>query len=263
MLGVGNYLSKFLKKPLKYIYNVPSIGGYIFALSLLSGYPVGAKLVADYARFGIIDKEDARAIISFASTSGPMFILGTVGVQMLGDYKAGLMIFCGHVIAAIINGLLFRSKGLEREELVYMNDVANRESMFNDALQSSIASIILVGANIVILNVFLIALKRLGVIGLLTKGLVLLGINQELSMGVAVGLIEITQGISCLSNSIQEIKDIIIVSSVIISFGGASVMMQSMSFLSQAGVKTSYYLVTKISHAIIAYAVTSVIVLFY
>ncbi len=262
MLGVGEYLSRCLSKPLKYVYNVPPISGYIFVLSILSGYPVGAKLVSDYLKNGLIDKEDATAIISFTSTSGPMFILGTVGVGMLDNYKAGLIILVSHLISAMVNGVLYRKSKFNVYERTLLQEEATN-SLFNDALRSSVDSILLVGANIIILNVFLIALKRIGAIDLVAELFVLIGGDKMISTGIAFGLVEITQGISILSQYTQNIKDIIVISSVIISFGGVSVMMQSMSFLSKVEIKTSYYLITKISQAIIAYVITSFLVMFY
>ena len=108
MLGIGNLISKVLSKPLKYAYNSHPIGGYILLLSMISGYPIGAKLVSEYVKVGIIDVDDAKTIIPYTSTSGPMFILGVIGTQILGDYKAAVFVLISHFLAALINGVVFR-----------------------------------------------------------------------------------------------------------------------------------------------------------
>ena len=45
-------MGKLLKKPISRLYNAPSQSGYILVMSLLSGYPVGAKLIDDFYENG-------------------------------------------------------------------------------------------------------------------------------------------------------------------------------------------------------------------
>ena len=114
-LGAGNLLSRAFAKPASRLFGAPPSGGYILAMSMLSGYPVGAKLVADFYKDGIIDEYDARAVTAFASTTGPLFVLGTIGVKMLGDYKSGVIILLTHFASAILNGIVFRAVRKRRE----------------------------------------------------------------------------------------------------------------------------------------------------
>ena len=72
--NISIYLSPITKK----LYNVPGISAYIYTMSILSGYPVGAKLTADFYEKGLITKGQACRITTFTSTSGPLFIVGTV-----------------------------------------------------------------------------------------------------------------------------------------------------------------------------------------
>lgn len=262
MLGIGNHISKVLSKPLKYAYNSHPIGGYILLLSMISGYPIGAKLVSEYVKVGIIDVDDAKTIIPYTSTSGPMFILGVIGTQILGDYKAAVFVLISHFLAALINGVVFR-RSTNSGLLIDFNEETTNSSFFNDAIQQSIISIAQVGANIIIMNVFLIALSKLGIINLIAKGISAFGIEIDFSLGIAYAMFEMTQGVNLISQSVDKIKDIIVALSVIISFGGVSIIMQSMIFLSKIGIKASYFIVTKISHAIIAYIVASLLVLLY
>jgi nucleoside recognition membrane protein YjiH len=75
---IGNFLS-----PITYrFYRVGGIAGYIYIMSILSGYPVGAKLTADFYKENYISKRQAHTISAFTSTSGPLFVLGTVGIGL-------------------------------------------------------------------------------------------------------------------------------------------------------------------------------------
>ena len=103
-LGVADILATKFKLFPK-IFKVPSVAIYVFVLSILSGYPVGAKIVADLYENGSITKEEAYKITTFTSNSGPMFILGSVGIGMLASKKLGIIILISHILGALINGL--------------------------------------------------------------------------------------------------------------------------------------------------------------
>ena len=257
-LGVGFILTKIVKKPINYLFNTSAIGGYIFILSVISGYPIGAKMIAEFVKNETLTLDEAKKIISFTSTSGPLFILGTVGVKALGDYKAGVIILIAHLSSAILNGFLYRGKG--REEIYLQVSEKINKDFFNDAISSSCLSILQVGASIVFLNLLVVLLQETFIIGGLSSLISIFGVNSNIAHGVCIGSIEITKGIIILSD-IQKIKDIIVPISTIISFGGLSVMVQSMAFLKPIGLSSTYYILTKISQAIFAYAVSSVLVL--
>ncbi len=99
-----------LDKPFKKFYNTPNGSFLIFFLSVISGYPMGAKLISNMYENKYIDNDDALAMLSFCSISGPMFMIGTVGVSIFHSYKAGLIIMIANLLASIFNGLIFRKR---------------------------------------------------------------------------------------------------------------------------------------------------------
>ena len=99
-----------LDKPFKKFYNTPNGSFLIFFLSVISGYPMGAKLISDMYENKYIDNDDALAMLSFCSISGPMFMIGTVGVSIFHSYKTGLIIMIANLLASIFNGLIFRKR---------------------------------------------------------------------------------------------------------------------------------------------------------
>ncbi len=257
-LGLGESVAKFVGKPLSKLFGTSALGCYVFVLSILSGYPVGAKMVSEYVKSGKITLEEAKKIISFTSTSGPLFIVGAIGVNLIGDVKVGYAILISHFVGAFLNGLLYKGKNFSTQEVSVQVEC---EDILSDALSSSITSIFQVGASIIFLNVLIVALKDLKVISVFS-GLLSYFISDILrAEALAIGCVEITKGAQLLC-SLPNKKDIIVSLSTIISFGGVSVMVQSMTFLRAIGIKTSYYLLTKISQAILTYAVSTLIVLF-
>lgn len=82
---VVNFIGKLLNKYMKPIFNVPGIGAYAFIMGIISGYPVGAKIVTEFRKNGDCSRAEAERLLAFTNNSGPLFIIGTVGVSMFGN----------------------------------------------------------------------------------------------------------------------------------------------------------------------------------
>lgn len=76
--NVIKYVSKACNKFMRPIFNVPSECAYAFILGLISGYPVGAKIVTDLKDNNFCTTEEAERMLCFTNNSGPLFIIGTV-----------------------------------------------------------------------------------------------------------------------------------------------------------------------------------------
>lgn len=78
-------IGKLLNKWMKPIFNVPGIGAYAFIMGIISGYPVGAKIVTNFRENGNCTKAEAERLLAFTNNSGPLFIIGTVGISLFGN----------------------------------------------------------------------------------------------------------------------------------------------------------------------------------
>ena len=76
-------------KIMRPIFNVPGIGAYALFMGIISGYPIGAKIVTNFRNENLCTKEEAERLITFTNNSGPLFILGTVGVTLFYDSSIG------------------------------------------------------------------------------------------------------------------------------------------------------------------------------
>ncbi len=76
--NVIKYVSKACNKFMRPIFNVPGECAYAFILGLISGYPVGAKIVTDLKDNNFCTTEEAERMLCFTNNSGPLFIIGTV-----------------------------------------------------------------------------------------------------------------------------------------------------------------------------------------
>ena len=108
------YLSLLLDKFMRPLFNVPGIGAFPLIMGVVSGYPVGAKIVSNLYENGSLSKDEAERLLCFTNNSGPLFIMGTVGVSFYANSIIGLILLITHILASltvgIVLGLLSRLK---------------------------------------------------------------------------------------------------------------------------------------------------------
>ncbi len=83
---IVNFLGRKLKKIMRPLFNVPGEGAFPLIMGIISGYPVGAKIVTNFRKNGICTKEEAERLITFTNNSGPLFIIGTVRYLFIWKY---------------------------------------------------------------------------------------------------------------------------------------------------------------------------------
>lgn len=102
------YLGKILNKFMKPIFNIRGEGAFALIMGIISGYPTGAKIAANFRKNNICSKEECERLLSFTNNSGPLFIIGTVGISMFGNSTIGFLLLITHLLASLTVGILFR-----------------------------------------------------------------------------------------------------------------------------------------------------------
>lgn len=247
-LGGSNFLGNILGKPIRKLYNTPKIAGYIFAMSLASGYPIGASLTADFYLNQTINREEALTITAFCSTSGPLFILGTIN-GFFGNYKFASLILLTNYLSAIINGFLYRNKKRTDEKEVTVAPNGN----LSDNVQDSVRSILLVGSFVALFNMIADMLSSIGLLPILGETLerIIPSLSDGTGYAFFIGIVEMTKGCYLLSQ-LGATPISASLCSFIVSFGGLGIALQSIAFLQKCNIKPSEYLIRKFSQATIS-----------
>lgn len=249
-LNVMENISAFLSPILSKLFKTGKNSSYIFFLSILSGYPVGAMLINESYKLGKISSEEAHKLTTFTSLTGPAFIFGTVGTLMLKNTAAGAIIYFSHLSSAILNGILFRNIKISKaSNLLPPKKISQEKNILSESISSATASILLIGGYIVF---FYITLQILIDTALLPT--LLLPIKKLLNFDILPiinGIFEVTKGCKEIS-AIFCVKTATPIISFLISFGGLCIHFQSFHFLKDCGVKYSFYLKQKFSHAFLS-----------
>ncbi|MBQ7308197.1 MAG: hypothetical protein IJW82_06705 [Clostridia bacterium] len=260
LLSFGNsfsFLINTIGKVFYKLFKAPLISGYIYLMSLLCGYPTGANLVGIFINKGMITQKQGNKILSFCSQSGPVFIVGTVGVCFNKSVKIGFIILSIHLISSIICGLIFRNFMIEKQNCISVNFVQNSDNVLYESMNKAVNNVFIVGWFIIIFYIFIDLVLSLKFTSELFCNLGnLLSLSPESIKAIFIAFMEITSGMKALSMTNLNSDILIILSSTLISFGGVSILTQTFAM---SNIKKGTYLLTKLTHTFL----TLILAIFY
>lgn len=279
---IVNIIGKLLNKLMRPLFNVPGIGGFAFVMGLISGYPVGAKIVSDFREQKLVTKDEGERLLAFTNNSGPLFILSSVGIGLFGDTKTGLLLLFTHIIACITVGIIlgkfskksdnkFKKILLEKLENTSTNrngiSIRNLGEILSTSINKSISTIFLIGGFVVIFSVILSILEKTKTLELLSNILnpilQVFNIDTDFSKPLLSGIIELTNGVKEVSSiHIKAISQNIVLCAFLLGFGGFSVLLQVFSIISKTDLSIKKYVIGKFLQGIFASIYTFLVLKF-
>ncbi len=243
-------ISKKLNPVSKFLYGADGISLYVRLMSLLSGYPVGAKIICDLYKSGIITEQQAEKYCTFTSTSGPLFIVGAVGVGMYDSKIIGMIILLSHVASSLLTGVIFR-KLPDNRPIGTLSIKTDCDNALYESVYSAVISVLTTGGLIAVFFTFSQIVADLYILYPLEKFLSLF-LGENYSKALTSGIIECTKGALSLSRSGGD-KLSVSLCSALVSFGGISVWCQSFCYLGKCKVRIFIFALSKLLHSIFAF----------
>lgn len=275
----SNLLGKLLHKIMRPLFNVPGEGAYAFIMGIISGYPVGAKIVSDFYEKDICSKNEAERMLAFTNNSGPLFIIGTVGVLLFGNSSIGLLLFITHILASITVGIILGIKSrlhiksdrsekklilnsFQKSDNIIENDsISNIGNIIASSISKSISTTLQIGGFIVLFSVIISILNKLNIITYICDFFSIFGIPKSFSNSLISGIIELTNGVNFAANLHEKnISVNIILCSFLLGFGGFCVLLQVLGIVSKVNLSIKKYLYGKLLQGLIAALYTSIFI---
>lgn len=74
-LGVVHFMGALLEPLMQPLFRVPGVGGFVMAIGLASGYPIGAKITSRLREQNMLSKVEAERLVCFTNTADPLLSL--------------------------------------------------------------------------------------------------------------------------------------------------------------------------------------------
>lgn len=236
--GFAQSISSLFRPVMKPLFNVNENGAAAFVLGIISGYPLGAVTACQLYESAYLSKSEAERLLAFCNNSGPLFILGAVGIAMYQSPKIGIILYISHIISAVLVGILAgfygRNKFSAPASRLGIADESPAQ-IFSKVLANSINSILTVCGAII----FFFTVSGI-IIGFMPFSPAL---NALIS-----AFLEFAGGIKRISMLDLPINIRVVASSFAVGFAGLCVHIQVMSVTAKYGLSLKPYIIGKILH---------------
>ncbi len=157
------FLGKILEKPISKLFHVPGESAFALIMGIICGYPTGAKIVTELKEEEVLTMEESERLLAFTNNSGPLFIIGTVGVGFLGNQQIGYILLISHILACILVGICFRnwkstkseSNHLMRKKQNKIQKSQNIGEILSNSIRNSLIAMANIGGFIVLFSVII------------------------------------------------------------------------------------------------------------
>lgn len=269
-LGFVDFLGKLLEPLMRPLLNLPGEAAFPLTMSLISGYPVGTKLTSRLREERLISKNEGDRLISFTSTSGPLFMLGAVSVSMLGDPGLAPLVLIPHYLGVFALGFFsrlydsrnrrFKVKNtnnifdeIHNSYKNWLNTKQSIGSLISKSIRESMDTIILIGGLIVFYSVLVEILFNMRLFNnflfFLQKQF---SLPSDLTKGFFTGVFEVTIGCKNIASSNTSLLNKVLIINFLIGWGGLSVHSQGFSFINNTDINGKIYIISKFFHGILS-----------
>ncbi len=173
-----------LGKPTRLLFGLPGCAATAILMSMIGGYPVGAKAVSELKESGELTESQCSRMFCFCVNAGPAFLIFAVGSNMLGSVQVGVILYASQLIASLLIGIGSRFFLKEKREAKTPPCTAPKRQSAIDAFVNAVAdtakSMLTVCAFVALFAALLGGLSRLGITG--QVGLLLQNFFQTLHL---------------------------------------------------------------------------------
>ena len=247
--GFSKELSKLMRPFMKPLFNINGSGAIAFVLGIISGYPLGALTACQLYEGSYLSKTETERLLSFCNNSGPLFILGSVGIAMYHSISLGVLLYISHILAAISVGVIMRFYKKESYSPPFSPVTSEERSIgeiFSLVLSNSINSILTVCGSVIFMSV-------------LSKSILEFVPARGIIHSFILGMMEFVSGMSELSGENINTLLKLLLSSWIVGFAGLSVHLQVMAIVSKYKLSLKPYIFGKFLHASISLIYTFIL----
>lgn len=231
--NVYEIIPKFVKNIFKKVFNYNDYMTSIFIISLVTGTPSNALYINEYLDKGLITNNEAESLLLSTHFINPLFVIGMVGNVIFKSTKIGFIILLALWTSNLIKAYITRPKvhkNIVRKNISCNEPIIN--SLFISIKQAIYALLTIMGI-IILFNMLTILIKEV------------LHLNNTLSV-IINGILEMTGGITKVSEININTLLKIIMTYVMLNFGGLSIHMQAFSMLENKKIRYLKYLIFRL-----------------
>lgn len=225
-------LNKICSKITKKLFHTTSAASFVILMSMVSGFPSGAKYIRDLYDKKMLSLNQANYLITFTHFANPLFVL-TVSKKIFHSVAISNSILIAMYLSNIIIGIITRPKVVEDKIEMELNPVSNFSNALSTSMKDSFNLLVMILGNTCFF--FLVA-------GLITNSFHF----SPFIHVIITGFFDITKGIQSISNLNTSILFQGVLTLTFICFGGMNIHMQVKSILKDTSISYKNFFLGRI-----------------
>ncbi len=237
------------------LFHVSDFGSFSVLCGFLCGYPMGGKVTSDLYRSGKISLEEAKYLLSFCNNTSPMFIISFVMHQSLNAAHLIVPAMCILFLSPLLCSFIFRifyKLDTPKHKLSPTNafPVNQNYNLLDDCIMKSFETITKIGGYIMLFSILVTLFSSLPV-------------THSLIDMLFLPFLEITNGVSLLSQSMIPFSDKFVIMLSLVSFGGWCSIAQTKCIVSDSSIPLFPYIIQKLVTTLVTSLLASIFLKIY
>lgn len=282
--GVMHFFGVLLDPIMRKGLNLPGHGSWALSMSMMSGYPAGARTTVLMREKKWIFRKEGERLLAYSYLCSPVFVISVVAVGFFHNAALGWILLGLHLGSWLVTAIVFRSlfwRGTANEDrsiqtqpgqgsvlrraLLAMEETRQEDGrsfgkLMGDAVTAAIQMMLMIGGYMMLFSVIMEILSVSGIIPLLVQGLQTVcytfGIPANLIQPLLTGLVEIHLGTHASSGSNVPPAWQAAATGAVMAWGGWSAHAQVKSLASSTDLSLVPYLQFRLTHSLAAFVLT-------
>lgn len=248
--NIPYYFGTVFGKTLSKLFNINSNSVFLVFLSMIIGFPTGAVYINKFYINNNIDKNETIKLLSISFFPSPIFVVSTIGIFLLKNIKAGIIILLSLYISNFILGIIIKNKyPIEIKNNIYIKTNSNFGIILKESILISFNTLLLILGNITIFMILSNLLFNY------------LDFNYFFNSLIS-GILEMTNGVNKISDLyISNILKTMFIT-FILSFSGLSIHSQVFSIINKKSIYKKVF-INRLFCSFISLIVSLLIIIIY
>lgn len=199
--GLSAKLGALMEPVTRFLFRLPGCTGSTILISLIGGYPTGARGVKALVESKQITQKQAEQMLCFTVGAGPAFVISVVGSGLFGSGQAGIILFCSQILSSILIGILSGVLSKEKRDVdkkekkkAISQEHCDLSTALVESTADSTVGMINMCAFVVLFSSLLSIINQSGVSDAVTGLLLNIGVPESAAKSFLPILFEVTGG---------------------------------------------------------------------
>lgn len=258
--GAAEKIGRFLGMPIGSAAFLPHECAAAVLLSLIGGFPVGAKCVFLLYERRVINEYQARRMMYYCVCPGPAFMITAIGCLLIGSPASGVLLYVSQLISALIimfvTGLYARKTEKKIHSCEIRSDIktVSIADSFILSVRDGAGAAASMCAMVLVFSMFIGVFEKTGLMSIISSKLSSAGVPGWLTCFIP-GLLEV----SLASKAVHDSTAALWVYSAVVGFGGLCVHFQILSISSGIRLKFGRFILARVVNAVLSSFITMVL----